>query len=304
VISGPADPESTIICNHSGGAGFFGFWTFLFRKVHSLIRQIIFNEVELRMGEDKTPMKSNLSHAAFWYGPVALAGFLFFIAINGLTIWDRLKSTEINVEATRKIAADVRPDTAKIVLSVKHILADSAKEAASGIGKKVDDFAAFAAQLPDVTLSVLPLVIEQEVIQFGEKFARSYSSRQNIEIIVKDFSLIKKIIEQAIAVEIGDIEGTEFILASSSNARKILREKAIKEANEEASAKAKELGRSIDKIIDFSESTHHYDNSDSDLVEIVDETEEANEEKTPTGLGNNFGTIKIYQSISVKYSTR
>jgi hypothetical protein len=37
-----------------------------------------------------------------WYGPVALAGVLLFVANNGLFIWDRLKPTEIFVEATRK----------------------------------------------------------------------------------------------------------------------------------------------------------------------------------------------------------
>lgn len=94
------------------------------------------------MGEDKSD-KPGRSLALMWYGPVALAGVLLFVANNGLFIWDRLKPTEIFVEATRKVTTEVKPDTAKIVLTTKHTLADSAKAASVGIGRKVDDFQMF-----------------------------------------------------------------------------------------------------------------------------------------------------------------
>ena len=245
------------------------------------------------MGEGK-------GSAVLWYGPVALAGVLFFLATNGLSIWDRTKSSDIFVEASSKAVAEVKPDTAKVVFTAKHMLADSPKLASVNIGKKVDDFSTFAATLPDVKLAVLPLSISQEVIQIGEKFARSYTATQSIEVSVRDFTLLQKLIDQAISTEIGDIGSTEFSLTSSSAARKGLREKVIKEANDDALAKAKELGRSLDKMVDFSESTSSYDSGDSELQEIVEEGADPN----PQDHATRAGTIKIYQNVSVKYLTK
>lgn len=156
-------------------------------------------------------------------------------------------------------------------------------------------------------LSILPLSVSQDVIQIGEKFARSYTASQSIELTVKDFSLIKRIIEQAISAEIGDIGGTEFALTSTSAARKSLRERVRKEANAKASAKAKELGRTLDKMVDFLENNNVYDTSDSDLEgedEIGNPERNANGEEPPAEVSNHFGTIKVYQSVSVKYLTK
>ena len=245
-------------------------------------------------------MGNSKSSATMWYGPVALAGVLFFLANNGLSIWDRTKASEIFVEASSKAMAEVKPDTAKIVFTAKHMLADSAKLASAGIGKKVEDFSAFATQILDVKLAVLPISISQEVIQIGEKFARSYTATQRIEVTVKDFKQIQKLIDQGIAIEIGDIGGTEFSLTSSSSARKSLREKVLKEANDDALAKAKELGRSLDKMVDFSENTNSYDSDNSDLQEIIEELDGVSQENQ----SSHAEMITIYQNVSVKYSTK
>lgn len=275
------------------------------------------------MTKDSAPGKPDKSRVVLWYGPVALAGALFFLTNNGLAIWDRLQPTEIFVEASKKFVMDVKPDAAKIVITAKFLLADSAKAAAAGIDKKVDDFSSFAASLPLSKLAVLPLTINQEVVPVGEKFARSYTASQVIEITVQDFRLIEKIIGQAIIIEIGNIAETEFFLTSDNEIRKNLRESSIKMVNEEATAKAKELGRTLDRLADFSENTSYYNySSTDDLAEIISEmdgnsqkqapaadqiyeTESADAPSAPANAGSkNVPTLKLYQSVSVKYQTK
>lgn len=275
------------------------------------------------MSKDSAPGKPDKNRALLWYGPVALAGVLFFLTNNGLAIWDRLKPTEIFVEASKKFVMDVKPDAAKIVVTAKFLLADSAKAASEGIGKKVGEFSAFAESLPQSKLAVSPLSINQEVIAVGEKFARSYTASQVIEITVQDFSLIPKIIDQAVGIEIGDIAETEFFLTSDNTIRKNLREKAIKTVNEEAAVKAKEIGRTLDRLAEFSESNSNYTvSSTDDLAEIIaeidgtsqkqapaaDQIEEADStEASPSPAnvgGKNIRTIKLYQTVTVKYLTK
>jgi len=50
-------------------------------------------------------MSDRKGSAVHWYGPVALAGVLFFLANNGLSIWDRTKSADILVEGKSKAMA-------------------------------------------------------------------------------------------------------------------------------------------------------------------------------------------------------
>jgi uncharacterized protein YggE len=253
------------------------------------------------------------------YGPIILAGVLFFVGTNGLNIWDRLSSQQIFVEGVHKVKLPVAPNLAKLKITASVEMAASAKEAADGLGDKIDKFVSFCKTIPDAKLTNWPLSLTQSVVQVGEKYGRFYTGTQRMEITVSDLDLVSKLTEKAIELNIGNIDETEFLLASEKDYRKKIRDEAEAGAKANAEQKASELGRKLDKVMELNEDTSNYSLGDSlqDILKEMDDEEEDDDRvdgQQPTvsqssnssshAVATTREPVFLYQTVRIRYLTK
>jgi uncharacterized protein YggE len=246
------------------------------------------------MSEDKK--RSGINS---WYGPVVLAGVLFFLGYNGLGLWDRATPDSVEVSGTMKVRRSVAPDGARMDVTVKNLLRGSARQAAEGIGAKVEGFVSFLRSDPSVSFSVLPMSIDQEVLEVGEKVTRSYEARQKVEITFRDLTRIPAVIEKAVEAEVGDVSEVTFILTSAGGIRQKIREEALEGAKKDAARKAEVLGRALGDLIDFSENDSDYGYREDEIT--PEEEFDHGDGQDLNEPANGQKPILVYHSVSVRY---
>lgn len=237
-----------------------------------------------------------------WYGPVILAGVLFFLGTNGLGIWDRVRTSEVQVSGSAKLRRSVTPDAAKVVITVKNVLKDSARASAAGIGEKVDAFAAYLKTVASVSFNILPLSVNQEVIEVGDQFAKSYEARQKIEITLKDLQSVSAVIDQAVKSELGDISEVSYFLTNAAEARKKIRTQAFERAKGEAAEKAAGLGMSLDAVVDFAENEEDYGYRDDPLT--PEEEFDHGAEGASESVMMTYKPVSLFHSVTVRYTLK
>lgn len=234
-----------------------------------------------------------------FYGPVVLAGLLFFLGFNGLGLWDRIKPQDVEVSGTMKVRRSVAPDGARIEITVKNLLRGSARQAAQGIGEKIEGVVSLLRNDPSISFTVLPMSVDQEVLEVGDKFARSYEARQKIEVIFRDLARIPSVIEQAVDAEAGDVSEVSYFLTKSTELRQSIREEALEGARKDAARKAEALGGKLGNLIEFSESDSDYGYRDDEFTP-EDEFDHGEAADLPAGK-NEHKPILVYHSVSVRY---
>lgn len=202
--------------------------------------------------------KIDLSNRLFTIVVVLLIGIVSFWGFRIYEIWNAAKGNyarEISVEATGK--AYVVPDVAKVTLGVK-TEAKTAEEAVTQNTQKMNT----------ITADVKALGIEEKDIKttgyslnpkyiYSEKDKKDiqdgYTLEQTIEVTIRDFDKIGKIMTTATKDGANNISGLSFVVDDPENAKAKAREEAIAKAKEKAKQIAKDSGLKLGRVINFYE---------------------------------------------------
>jgi uncharacterized protein YggE len=214
-------------------------------------------------------MKKEYLSAISWYGPVLLAGILIVVGTLAPRIWHHNSETQFYIEGLGVSQIPLPPDAASLDVAAVASLAESAKDATAKIGDKIDLFAAYLSTLNGVTFSNTPIEISHEVVQVGQKYAKSFTAKQRLRINVTDFKMLQSVIDKAVELGINDIGSVRYSLSESEKYRKEARQKALDLARAHAEEVASQLGVKLGSIVDYSENKIESPES-SDLQDIID----------------------------------
>ena len=257
--------------------------------------------------QNSKPLYSEVLSPIGWYGPVMLAGVLYFASHNIEPIWALLsqKDATESISGSGSSTRSVDADSAVLDITVKTLLASSASEATKNVGSRVDEFAKFVKGIQGVSFSNKPFSVSQEVLQVGEKFANSYSGTQKIHIEFSNFAATKDVIEKAVELNLGDI--SELVLKLDAAVLKKLRQElvpeALKEAKVSAERKAKDLGKSIGKLVGVQES-YPLDEGSADTALSSDDRFDMNDQTDGAEDRNRDGKIAVTVYVDATYEVR
>ncbi|MFN4212819.1 MAG: SIMPL domain-containing protein [Microgenomates group bacterium] len=171
-----------------------------------------------------------------------------------LTIVSTSKTSELAVVGEAKI--DVSPDTAYINLGI-----NTSEKTVSQVREKIDKvnnnfvnemkkLGIKKEQIKTINYSIYPNYDYND----GQKIV-GYSGNTSLQIKVKDFNLINKVLEKAEGSGINQIGGVNFTIDKPEVYREKVRERAIENAKNQAQKLAKSLGIKLGKITNIVEAT-------------------------------------------------
>lgn len=165
---------------------------------------------------------------------------------------------------TGKGESFIVPDVAKITFTVEKE-AKTIKEANAVVDQKVKDAVSFLRDqkidekdIKTVTSNFYPQYDYVTCITYpcpNSQKLRGYTSSRTIEVKVRDIDSASLIVEGLAAREITNLSGPEFTVSDEDQVQREARNDAIKNAREKAEELAKELGVTIVRVVNFSEST-------------------------------------------------
>ncbi len=162
----------------------------------------------------------------------------------------------IEVKGEGKI--DVKPDIALITFSVIKESRSIAKaqeqnaQIASSIIKNLKDLGIKENDLKTTNYSIYPRYEYNR--ETGKRNLIGYEVRQNLEVKIRDFSEIGKIIQESTNLGANQIGGLNFTIDDQIKAKSDARAKAIVDAKLKAKILAKQLGIRLGDVISFYES--------------------------------------------------
>lgn len=202
--------------------------------------------------------KFDLSNRLFTIVVILLIGTISLTGFEIYQIWNAAKGNyarEISVEASGK--AYVVPDVAKVTLGVK----TEAKTAETAVSENTQKMNA-------ITTDVKNLGIEEKDIKttgyylnpkyiYSEKDKKDiqdgYVLEQTIEVTIRDFDKIGKIMTSATKNGANNISSLNFVVDDPENAKSKARSEAIAKAKEKAKQIAKDSGLKLGRVINFYE---------------------------------------------------
>ncbi len=186
---------------------------------------------------------------------IALVGFWGFRIYE---IWNAAKGNyphEITVEATGK--AYVVPDVAKVTLGVK-TESKTAEEAVSENTKKMNTISSDVKSLgiDEKDIKTTGYSLNPKYI-YSEKDKKDiqdgYILEQTIEVTIRDFEKIGKVMTSATKNGANNISGLNFVVDDTEGAKSKARAEAIAKAKEKAKQISKDSGLKLGRVINFYE---------------------------------------------------
>lgn len=202
--------------------------------------------------------KIEISDRIFTVIVILLIGIVSFWGFRIYEIWNVSKGNyarEITVEATGK--AYVVPDVAKVTLGVK-TEAKTAEEAVTQNTQKMNS----------ITAEVKTLGIDEKDIKttgyylnpkyiYSEKDKKEIQDgfilEQTVEVTIRDFEKIGKIMTSATKNGANNISGLTFVVDDPESAKSQAREEAIAKAKVKAKQISKDSGLKLGRVINFYE---------------------------------------------------
>ncbi len=170
-----------------------------------------------------------------------------------LKIVSTTQTTELAVVGEAKI--DVSPDAAIINLGI-----NATEKSVSQVREKIDQINNnFLAELEKLSVKKELIKTNNYSVQPNYDYSEGqkiigYTGNMRLQIKVKDFSLVNRILEKAEAVGINQIEGVNFFVDNPEVYREKVREKAIANAKNQAEKLAKSLEIKLGRITNIVES--------------------------------------------------
>ncbi len=171
-----------------------------------------------------------------------------------LTIVSTSKTSELAVVGEAKM--DVSPDTAYINLGIS-----ASEKTVAQVREKIDKvnnavtsemkkMGIKKEQIKTTNYSIYPNYDYNE----GQKIT-GYTGNVSLQIKIKDFNLVSKILEKAEEVGVNQIGGVSFTVDQPEIYREKVREKAIANAKDQAQKLAKNLGIKLGKVTNIVEAS-------------------------------------------------
>lgn len=187
---------------------------------------------------------------------MALYLIKFFNISYPLTLVTTTKSAELAVVGEGKV--EVTPDTAYVDAGITVDRASSVEEAQKIINKinnkiinALRDIGIEKADIKTSNYSIYPSYKYEN----NENKLDGYNGNATIQIKVRDPQLASKVIETATTAGANQIQGSRFVVDKPEVYREEAREKAIKNAKDQAEKMAKNLGIKLGKITNIVESS-------------------------------------------------
>lgn len=205
-----------------------------------------------------TPNKFELSNRIFTVIIIFLVALGAFWAFRMYEIWNTAKGNyprEISVEATGK--SYVVPDVAKVTLGVKTEAA-TAEEAVATNTQKMNtvttEIKALGIDEKDIKTTGYYLDPKYVYDEEGkEDKVSGYTLNQSVEVVIRDFDNIGKILATATKSGANSVGGLNFTVDDPESSKSKAREEAIAKAKEKAKQIAKQSGLRLGRVINYYE---------------------------------------------------
>jgi hypothetical protein len=173
-----------------------------------------------------------------------------------LTLTSTTKTSELAVVGEGKVEAV--PDTAYVDVGITVNNSPTVEQAQKMIddvnNKIIEAMKKLQIKKEDIKTSNYSIYPNYSYDKEPSKIS-GYNGNVTISIKVKNTQNTAKVIEEATKAGANNIQGTRFVIDNPQNYRELAREKAIKNAKEQAQKLTKNLGIKLGKIVNVVEST-------------------------------------------------
>ncbi|MFH0739937.1 MAG: SIMPL domain-containing protein [bacterium] len=194
-----------------------------------------------------------------------VAGFLAILAVyfafQAYYDYEMLPQNNVYPEifsVTGEGKASISPDIAKINLGITtegSSIDAIIEKNTNNMNSVLADIKALGIQEKDIKTKNYSLQPRYEWTQNGKRIPQGYTLNQSIEVKIRDFAKIGKILEIASARGVNDIGDLQFIIDDMEKAKAEARTKAIANAKAKAQLIAKQAGIKLKKITNIYEDT-------------------------------------------------
>ncbi len=192
------------------------------------------------------------------------ATFLFLVFIKvfnvsyplNLTITTTTKTIEFSVVGEGKV--DAVPDTIYVDLGISVTNAKTAEEAQSKIDEVnnqiINALKSLGVDKKDIKTSNYNISPAYSYFPNTENKITGYNGNATVNVKLKDAKLATQVISRATEAGANQVAGTRFVVDDPAKYREEARNKAIENAKEQAAKLSRELGISLDKVVNIVES--------------------------------------------------
>ncbi len=194
-----------------------------------------------------------------------IAGFLAILAIYfafqtyfGYKILPNNNIYPETFSVTGEGKASIAPDIATVDLGIiteGNIIDVIVEKNTNNMNAVLADIKTLGIAEKDIKTKSYSLQPRYDWTQTGKRIPQGYSLTQTIEVKIRDFAKIGKVLEIASTKDVNNIGDLQFAIDDLEKAKSIAREKAIINAKEKANLIAKQTGLKLKKIINIYEDT-------------------------------------------------
>lgn len=106
-----------------------------------------------------------------------------------------------------------------------------------------------------------PAVCNKEICTSGKRVLTGFETSQTVSFKVRDIAKSQEILTELAQLEVGEVNGPNFVIENSEKLKSEAQAQAIAKAKSDAAATAKNLGITLKKIVGFSENSSSFNRS-------------------------------------------